>query len=76
MDLSAKEDLPTPRQLDVVEVVPDKGLIGKQFRKDAKAITEFLTGLSGDAVKSVEQELAEKGYEESWRGGGRGGGGF
>ena len=61
VDLSAKEDLPTPRQMDVVEVVPDKGLIGKQFRKDAKAITEYLTGLSGDAVKQVEQELAEKG---------------
>ena len=42
-------------------MVPDKGLIGKQFRKDAKAITEYLTGLSGDAVKQVEQELAEKG---------------
>lgn len=62
MDLSAKEDLPAPRQIDVVEVVPDKGLIGKQFRKDAKVITELLAGLSGEAVKLVEQELAEKGY--------------
>lgn len=42
---------------EVVEVVPDKGLIGKQFRKDAKVLMEWLVHLDQAAAEALEQRL-------------------
>ncbi len=47
--------------VDVVEVVPDKGKIGKQFRKEAKAIMEGLSILTKEAVQGVESQLQQEG---------------
>ena len=47
--------------VDVVEVVPEKGVIGKQFRKEGKAIMETLSSLTSSQAEAVERETAEKG---------------
>ena len=47
--------------VDVVEVVPEKGVIGKQFRKEGKAIMETLSSFSSPQADTVERESAEKG---------------
>ena len=44
-----------------MEVVPDKGIIGKQFRKDAKPIMERLAGLDSSQAELLE-EVSEKGW--------------
>ncbi len=48
--------------MDVVECVPDKGVIGKQFRKEAKPILEWLAGLDSSATEEVEKGLQTSGY--------------
>ena len=45
-----------------MEVVPDKGIIGKQFRKDAKPIMERLAGLDSSQAELLEKEVSEKGW--------------
>ena len=47
--------------MDVVEVVPEKGVIGKQFRKEAKPIMEALASLNSSQAEDVAKETAEKG---------------
>lgn len=42
-------------------MVPDKGVIGKQFRKDAKPLLEWLVGLSRVEVEALEARLLEEG---------------
>ena len=54
--------LSSQRKVDVVEVVPDKGIIGKQFRKDAKPIMEHLAGLGSSQAELLEKEVSEKGW--------------
>lgn len=49
--------------MDVVECVPDKGVIGKQFRKEAKPILEWMSGLDESAVKEMEESFQTKGYD-------------
>lgn len=64
VDMSAKEDLPEPRTVDVVEVVPEKGIIGKQFRREGKGIMDQLASLSSSQAEELEKETAEKGSYE------------
>ena len=47
--------------MDVVEVVPEKGVIGKQFRKEAKVIMEGLADLTSSQATAAEKEATEKG---------------
>ena len=42
---------------EVVEVVPEKALIGKQFRKDAKVLMDWLSQLDKTAIESLEVQL-------------------
>ena len=44
-----------------MEVVPEKGIIGRQFRREAKQIMEALAALSSSEAEDVEREAAEKG---------------
>lgn len=50
------------RTEEVVEVVADKGLVGKQFRKDAKPLMEWLGNLDRTTVEQLEGQLQETGY--------------
>eukprot|EP00736_Rhodelphis_marinus_P005085 Rmarinus@m.23892 len=58
-DLVAYEKFDEPQYVDVVEVAPNKGLIGKQFKKDAKNIMEYLSALEGDAALKLRDDLAK-----------------
>ncbi|XP_074658814.1 glycine--tRNA ligase-like [Tubulanus polymorphus] len=55
--LCAEKKLPEPRVVDVIECQPQKSIIGKQFKKDAKIITDYLSKLDQSAVIDLEQKL-------------------
>ncbi|EDO45824.1 predicted protein [Nematostella vectensis] len=59
--LVAQVDLPEPVKVDVVEVVPDKAILGKAFKKQAKEVMEKLTTLDSKGAKQLEDALNEKG---------------
>jgi glycyl-tRNA synthetase len=61
VELVAQEPLPEPRKVDVVEVVPDRKVLGKQFKKDSQLIAEYLKGLSECDIGELEKSLKEKG---------------
>jgi len=56
--LVAEKKLSQPVTKDVTEIVPNKGPIGKQFKKEAKTITDKLATLSLSEIVAVETELA------------------
>ena len=45
-----------------MEVVPEKGVIGKQFRKEAKPLIEWLTALDNKGAEELEGELEKNGW--------------
>nr|CAH7749236.1 unnamed protein product [Callosobruchus chinensis] len=59
--LAAEKKLPAPKILDVVEATPNKGILGKTFKKDAKIISDALAALSLQEVECLEQKLAGDG---------------
>ena len=48
---------------DIVDLVPKKGIIGKEFRKEAKQVIEALTNLNSDDVTAVETAISDKKWE-------------
>jgi glycyl-tRNA synthetase len=48
--LCAESKLSEPKVVDIVEMIPNKGALGKAFKTDAKQITEALAALSIDEV--------------------------
>merc|ERR1719464_775930 len=56
--LTAEKKLPAPVTKEVTEVVPNKGALGKAFKKEAKDVTEMLAKLSLDQISKLETELA------------------
>lgn len=48
--------------MDVVECLPQKSVLGKAFKQDAKIIMEHLSKLDASAVAELEQALSDKGY--------------
>jgi len=63
VSMEASERLAVPRVVDVVELAPDKKLIGKTFKKDQKAVYAILDALCLDdaAVAALEAALAADG---------------
>lgn len=57
--LAAEKKLPEPRVIDVVEAQPNKGALGKEFKKEAKQVMDALAALDKDAVESLAKQLAE-----------------
>lgn len=55
--LAAEKKLPEPKTVEVVEAVPNKQILGKAFKKDAKAITELLAKLSIEDIETMDQAL-------------------
>lgn len=55
--LAAEKRLPEPKTVDVTEAVPNKQILGKAFKKDAKAITELLSKMSISEIEAMDQEL-------------------
>jgi len=57
--LCAEKKLPSPVTKDITEIVPNKGAIGKAFKKEAKTVTDMLSKLSLDEVTKIENDLGE-----------------
>ncbi|XP_070504506.1 glycine--tRNA ligase [Chironomus tepperi] len=55
--LAAEKKLPEPKTVEVTEAIPNKQIIGKAFKKDAKEITELLNKMSLDDLKKMDGEL-------------------
>nr|XP_012230165.1 PREDICTED: glycine--tRNA ligase [Linepithema humile] len=62
--LVAEKKLPAPKTVDVCEIVPNKVLIGKTFKKDSKAVQDALAALGENEIVSLEQILNENGEQE------------
>lgn len=61
VDLTAFEKYPEPRQEEVVEVTVNKQLVGKEFKKLAKAVQEALEALKGEDALAFAAKLAAEG---------------
>ncbi|XP_062548703.1 glycine--tRNA ligase isoform X2 [Armigeres subalbatus] len=59
--LVAEKKLPAPKTIEVTEVVPNKAVLGKVFKKEAKNITDLLANLSLSDVETIGNNLADKG---------------
>lgn len=59
--LAAEKKLAEPKVVDVVEAAPNKGPLGKTFKKDAKAITDALAKLQINDVENLEKSLETNG---------------
>jgi len=59
--LAAEKKLAEPRTVDVVEMVPNKGPLGKAFKKEGKAVIEAVSKLDAEAVSKHEAELESSG---------------
>ncbi|XP_063901942.1 glycine--tRNA ligase isoform X1 [Zophobas morio] len=62
--LAAEKKLAEAKTVDVIEAVPNKGVLGKTFKNDAKIITEALTKLSPNEVETLEKDLENNGSYE------------
>ena len=47
--------------VEVVEVVPEKGVIGKKYRKEAKPLMEWLAALTKAQIEDLEKNLTDNG---------------
>ncbi|XP_076058192.1 glycine--tRNA ligase isoform X2 [Oratosquilla oratoria] len=59
--LCVERPLKEPRMVDQVTPQPDKGSIGKTFKKDAKVIQEALAAMSSEEVLAMDQKLNQDG---------------
>lgn len=58
--LVAEKKLAEPKVEDVIVAVPNKGAIGKGFKKDAKLIMEHLAALDVAEIEKLERQLEKK----------------
>ncbi|XP_072935327.1 glycine--tRNA ligase [Epargyreus clarus] len=59
--LAAEKKLPAPKQVEIVEAVPNKAAIGKEFKKDAKLINDSLAAMDSAALEDLQQKLENDG---------------
>ncbi|XP_023223194.1 glycine--tRNA ligase-like [Centruroides sculpturatus] len=59
--LVAEKKLPEPKTVEVVECQPQKNVIGKIFKREAKDVIEKLTSLDEEAIAKLNKELEGKG---------------
>uniref|UniRef100_A0A1B6FJA5 Glycine--tRNA ligase n=1 Tax=Cuerna arida TaxID=1464854 RepID=A0A1B6FJA5_9HEMI len=55
--LVAEKKLSEPRKVNFTEAVTNKGVIGKQFKKDAKVINEAIAAMDTDALAGLQKDL-------------------
>ena len=61
VSLNAVKKLAEPKTVEITEMQPNKSVLGKAFKKDAKNVTDLLANLSLDDITTYEAELASKG---------------
>ncbi|RZB39530.1 glycine--tRNA ligase [Asbolus verrucosus] len=59
--LAAEKKLSEPKTVDVIEAAPNKGVLGKTFKKDAKLITDSLAKLREKDLEEFERSLEANG---------------
>ncbi|XP_072027230.1 glycine--tRNA ligase-like [Amphiura filiformis] len=59
--LTAEKPLPEPKTVDLVEVAPQKGVVGKAFKKEAKVLMEHLAKMSNEEAEALDKTMQEKG---------------
>ncbi|KAG7212729.1 hypothetical protein KM043_012996 [Ampulex compressa] len=57
--LVAEKKLPAPKTVDVCELVHNKVLVGKTFKKDSKAVQEALAALSEGDIETLETNIQQ-----------------
>lgn len=55
--LAAEKKLPAPKQVEIIEAVPNKAAIGKEFKKDAKIINDTLAVMDSNALEELQRQL-------------------
>lgn len=58
VSLTASEQLAVPTVKEVLQVEPDKAKVGKAFKKEAKALMEYLASLDEPAALALKASLA------------------
>lgn len=58
--LAAEKKLPEPKTIEVTEAIPNKQVLGKAFKKEAKDITDLIARMSIDDLKKMDDELTSK----------------
>ncbi|XP_077966936.1 glycine--tRNA ligase-like [Styela clava] len=61
VDLVATRPLDEPKVVEVLEMIPNKQLIGKNFKAEAKALQSLLSNLDKEAIKNLESKLEADG---------------
>nr|CDJ87012.1 WHEP-TRS and Aminoacyl-tRNA synthetase and Anticodon-binding domain containing protein [Haemonchus contortus] len=56
--LVAEKKLEQPKTVDVVEVVPNMAVLGKEFKKDAKRIQTALAQMSEESIEDLEKQIS------------------
>ncbi|KAL3120550.1 hypothetical protein niasHT_007842 [Heterodera trifolii] len=59
--LVAEKKLGAPKQIEVVEAVPNKQLLGKEFKSDSKQILAALDDLTEAQIEALEREVKSNG---------------
>nr|CAD7193790.1 unnamed protein product [Timema douglasi] len=59
--LAAEKKLQEPKVIEVTEAVPNKSVVGKAFKKDAKVVQDYLAALQKDVVVEIQKALKESG---------------
>lgn len=62
VNLVAERPLPEPKEIEVVNVVGNKQLIGKTFKVSAKMVQEYLAGLDKNEAELMEKDMNENGH--------------
>ena len=60
--LNAEKKLDEPRMEEVVVMLPNKGALGKAFKKEAKSITDQFATLSPEEIARFENEMTANGH--------------
>ncbi|XP_034935671.1 glycine--tRNA ligase isoform X2 [Chelonus insularis] len=59
--LAAEKKLPEPKVVDVCEAVPNRGVVGKNFRNKAKSVLETLSKIGKEELNDLETSLETSG---------------
>ncbi|XP_046419532.1 glycine--tRNA ligase [Neodiprion pinetum] len=57
--LIAEKKLAEPKVVDVVEAFPNKGVLGKAFKKEAKAVLDALAALNKNEIAVLEGKISK-----------------
>ncbi|XP_076642681.1 glycine--tRNA ligase [Halictus rubicundus] len=62
--LVAEKKLSAPKNVDICEIIPNKVLIGKTFKKDSKLVQDALAALNESEINALESSVNENGEQE------------